>query len=448
MTIKASRAGALARPACFTFLALLPLMGVLACSSDDHETTRTADQHAVYFTGYLYDGATSTRLKPEQIGAMSIKYRDKIVRTTIEADGRFITIDPLPTWQDYAVYIGAPGYRPFVSRNPGIDVPKSLAMTDGLATTATTQTFNIDAYLFPSSLKAGAVALNIEKSDAAILTPAPARAMGTIRLRPESASVLDRASFDNTGATIATTARRWANDEDLLNQTVIKPIVEGAVDIAEGELAYGVPYQIAIFDVKGYQPVVLSGAMALVGGSVSSRTVMLPKELQDPLRVLSTNADTCMPPASLASDYGAVIQITLNTDAEFVGSNYAEDIDNGLVVYPNSNSGNSSYCPLKTSLDPAKQEHGSRVTLDKRVLSLAFNPSLGYATMSSFGGVCMIPPAITSVVYGNLQLINLQPVGDPSRKRNLASMLLENMGSTGTFNGALSCPGRTGSAPF
>src|SRR5262245_6038398 len=133
----------------------------IGCSNDNDKAT---DQHQVYFVGYVYDGATGMRLPKPRITAISIKYRDKIISTNIEDDGRFVTADPLPTWQDYAVYIGAPGYRPFVSRNPGVDVPASLAMTDALAGSKTVQTFQVDAHVFPVDLKAPKVTLTIDQA--------------------------------------------------------------------------------------------------------------------------------------------------------------------------------------------------------------------------------------------------------------------------------------------
>jgi hypothetical protein len=418
----------------------LVALALAACSSDE----QTADQHSVYFVGYVYDGASGARLMPAQITAISLKYRDKVIRTQIEADGRFVTLDPLPTWQDYAVYIGAPGYRPFVSRNRGIDVPASLSMTDKLGSTATTQTFQFDATLFPASLKSPPVVVTIEKSDAAVAPMPLPRATGTIRLRPESSSVLERSGGDGAvpGVTTGTGARRWFNDEDLLSQTITRAFTEGRVEIAEGELAYGVPYQIAIFDVKGYQPMVLSGSMSLLAGAVTSRSVTLPKELRDPLRILSTTAEACAPPAGTLNDYGAAIQVTFNETVEFVGPSWAEDFDNGVQVQPSAST-SSLYCPLKTSTDPTKQERGTRVTLEGNVLTLAFNPTAGFSSTSPYGSSCMVPPQISAVVYGNLQLISLQAKGDPTRKRTLDAMLNELAGTSGSgLPGSLSCPGR------
>ena len=165
--------------------------------------------------------------------------------------------------------------------------------------------------------------------------------------------MLERPSGDGTipGAS-STATRRWANDEDLLSQTITRPFADGRVEIAEGELAYGVPYQIAIFDVKGYQPTVLSGSMSLLAGAVTSRSVTLAKELRDPLRILSTTAEACAPPSGTLNDYGAVIQVTFNEMVEFVSPTWAEDFDNGVQVSPSAATAGGTYCPLKTSVDP------------------------------------------------------------------------------------------------
>jgi hypothetical protein len=420
------------------FLGALATLAGASCS----DNATSADEHKVFFVGYVYDGATGARLDATKVQGISIKYRDKVVRTKLETDGRFVTLDPLPTRQDYAVYIGATGYRPFVSNNEGFDVPRSLSMTDGLAGAATEQTFHFDAYLFPTAVKSPKVVISVEQSDAATAMPTPPRASGTMRLRPLSSSLLERASLGEVPT--GTIVRRWSNDEDLLAQTLTRPFTEGRVEFNEGELSYGVLYEIAVFDVKGYQPIVLGtqSQQPFVAGSVTSRSVTLQKEQKDPLRVLATNTDTCTPPAGNAMTYGAEIRITFNEEIEFVSPTAPEDIDNGVAVYP-SNQTSSTYCPLKMSTETTRQERGTRATIEGRVLVLAFNPSIGFSPTSSFGSPCMIPSALTQVTYGNLANVQLRPKGDANRRRSLGTMLGELPGNnTGSPSSAISC-GRT-----
>jgi hypothetical protein len=405
-----------------------------SCAADSN-----TDKHNVYFVGYVYNGATGQRLAPGQITGISIKYRDQLIHTKLDADGRFVSQEPLPTWQDYSVYIGAPGFRPFVSDNPGIDVPKSLSMTDGLAGTITTQTFHIDASLFPVDLKTPKLTINIEKSDAAITMPAPARASGTIRLRPQSLSLLDRGATDLSGIVVQP---RWPNDEDLLNQTVSMPFSDGTVQIAPGALVYGVAYEVAVFDVEGYQPVVRSGQSALSAGSVSSLSVTLTADLKEPLRILSTTAQTCLPPLVSSTDFGAAIDVTFSEDIEAAGPTLAEDIDNGLSITTVAGSSFST-CSLNVSVDPSKQERGTRSTINGKVLTLAFNPSIGIATTGSSGLPCTAPTGLTSVTYGSLANIFVQPKSDPVRKRSIQSLLQELPAGSSFGVSSLSCPGRS-----
>jgi hypothetical protein len=430
-------------------LAALALSG-LGCSD---EATKVVDQHKVYFVGYVYDGARGVRLGKVNVGSVSIRYRDQIIAAEIEADGRFVTKDPLPTWQDYAVTIVAEGYRTFVSRNAGLDVPASLAMTDGLAGAATTQTFHYDAHLFPVGLKAPKLAFTIEQADelATSIQGMPAvRASGSIRLRPESTSLLESASTTTnpvTGATISPRVRRWPNDEDLLNQTISRAFTEGRVEFAEGELVYGVNYQVAIFDVRGYQPLVLSGQQGILAGGLTSRTVVIQREQREPLRIVSSNAASCMPPAGSSTEYGAAIKLVFNEPVEAASTTLAEDIDNGVAIAPTGfSTGSGSYCALKENRDPLLQERGTRVTIEGSSLTLAFNPSVG---INAITPSCLIPTTLTSVAYGNLQSVFLRPMGDtnPTRRRSLSAMVAEHQQSQGTSSGSttlgsLTCPAR------
>src|SRR4029078_8060510 len=131
------------------------------------------------------------RLAKDAVGTMSISYRDKVLNVEVQADGRYLTKDALPTWQDYTVSIKAKGYRDFFSQHRGFDVPASFTQNDMIATSGSPQTFQYDAYLFPASLVAPAVTLSVNTpSDTSSTTPAM-KAAGTARLRPTSASSVE-----------------------------------------------------------------------------------------------------------------------------------------------------------------------------------------------------------------------------------------------------------------
>ncbi|MDX2021268.1 MAG: hypothetical protein SF187_13590 [Deltaproteobacteria bacterium] len=394
---------------------LLLAITLAGCNSE----TPSGDDHKVFFAGYVYDGASGARLTKAQLTGVSIKYREKVIVADIEADGRFLTKTPLPTWQDYSVYIAAAGFRPFVSQNPGIDVPASVAMTDGLVAGSTTQTFVMEARLFPVALKAPKVTLTIDQADFASLPPGTPRVAGQVRFAPRSLSFLE-ASPSTSSSSVRT--RRWLNDEDLNNQSITKPFVDGLLEVAEGELVYGVSYEVTVFNVPGYQAKAFPDL--LIAGQVASRTFVLSKEQKDPLRILATNVDTCLPPAGNSTEFGAAIFLDFNEPIEFVSATAAEDIDNGITVgptgpltYPQT----GSYCSLRPSASSTVQERGSKATIAASRLTLSFNPSIGLAT-GTISFPCMPPANLSFVAYGNLQNVSVRPIGDNTRKRTLSEL--------------------------
>lgn len=394
-------------------------------------------KHEVYFVGYVHDGATGKRLTAADLTGISVKYGKRVINTKVEEDGRFLTTEALPTWQDYSVYVGAEGYRPFVSSNPGIDVPKAVQMTDGVSTHGTVQTFEVVVRLFPLDLQASKVTLTIEKSDALVRTPPPERAAGTLRLTPVSASLVEQSSPTGT--------RVWFNNQDLLTQTVTKAFTGGVAEIAAGELVYGVTYQIAIFDIDGYQPfnALTSQSGLLSAGAVTSLFLTVQPHANAPLRVLGTTADACVPPVPSANAYGASITITFSEAIEAAGPTFAEDIDNGVSI---TTAATTSVCPLNTSTDATKQERGTKASIEGRVLTLSFNPVVGLATITSFGTTCVAPAAFNAVVYAMANVF-VQPKGDPVRKASVGT-LLSQAGLSTTVSSGVSCPGRPPTTTF
>jgi len=295
-------------------------------------------------------------------------------------------------------------------------------------------------------LKAPQVTVTIQKSDAQVVVPPPDPAAGTLRLQPQSSSLLDTSRLTSD-------VHNWANDEDLLNQTVTMQFMNGVAQIPEGQLVYGVTYQIAVFDVPGYQPLISnsnsSNAAVLTAGTITSLAVTLQVDIKAPLRLLTTDADKCTPPAPTANAFAATITLTFSEEIEPAGATLAEDIDAGVSILTGSSS-SSSYCPLNASLDATKQERGTHAAIDGKTLTLSFNPAVGFATTTSFGSTCMIPPALTAVIYGNLSNVVVQPKGDPVRKRSLGTMLAE-IASGSTFptsTSSLSCPGHVSQSSF
>jgi hypothetical protein len=416
----------------------LALGATLAIGGCKEEGPATAD-HNVYFEGNVYDGSGAGVLDKSLIGSIDIKYRDVALKVTIDDSGRFATTTALPTWQDYVVTITADNYRPFVSHNPGFEVPASLAnMNQGLGQIATTQTFNFDAYLFPTALQAPAMSISIATIDDTTGNPALNKAAGTIRLRPTSQSGLQIGAADGTTGAPRASRRVWTNDNDLLTQTVTKMFTGGKVDFAAGDLVYGVLYEISVYDVDGYQPTVQSGAAGIVAGTVLSKTIQLQKVSRDPLRIISSTATTCTLPTPTATTPSAQIVLTFSENIEVIGMTYAEDVDNGLVVQTTP----FGACPLNSGFaDPTKQERGTKVDVSGAMMTFSWNPSVGFVNGMG-GAVCTLPTAITSLTYGGLGSIVVQPKGDPSRKAPLTTLLAQFSPSNPSTT--LACPTRTG----
>jgi hypothetical protein len=416
-------------------LAILALAAAAGCGGDSH-----ADNQ-VFFVGYAYDGATGARLDRSVLNEVSILYGGETISFDIADDGRFVSRDPLPTWRDYTVKIDATGYRSFASNNTGIDVPASLAMTDGVSQAETVQTLDFAAYLFPVALKAPRFSLQITVPDPLTGGPVSDMVNGQLRLRPQSSSAI---LIGNSSAT--TPAKRiWLNTTDLLTQTIERAFTNGTAVIDEGEMVYGVSYQLTIYGVDGYQPLDFAGPSssfgssnpAIVAGTVTSESFMLTPVAQDALKIVAHDGASCTPPSPTSNAYGGKLTLTFNYDVEPSMGTFAEDIDNGFgVTTPGSST--SSYCALRTATGDLTQERGSKVEVNGNTMTFSFNPTVGFGTTSSYGGSCVLPPSITSIIYyASNAAIYLQPKGQPLRKRSFSTMLSEKLGTS-----QLACPQR------
>lgn len=431
-------------------LATLALLAAGACSND------TPAQNRVFFVGYAYDGASGARLDKTKLSKVSIAYGEKTIAFDIADDGRFTSVDPLPTWQDYTVKIEADGYRSFASYNVGVDVPASLAMTNGVAQAATTQTLDFAASLFPVALKAPKFSMTIQGVDSTTGMPVTDKINGQIRLRPQNAPAI------LIGGSSATTPakRLWTNGEDLLTQTIVKPFTNGSAVVDEGEMVYGVAYELTIYGVDGYQPCIFTGATntttncgvsasssfgstvsnpTIVAGFVTSETFQLALEAQDPLRIVNVDAATCVPPSPMSNAFGGKVTLTFNTDIEIVSSTLAEDIDNGISLSLPQASSPPYYtsCTLRPASGDPAQERGSKVEVGTDTLTFSFNPTIGIAISPT--STCTLPPSITTISYYNGNTtIWVQPKGQATRKRTLSALLSEKIGTS-----QLTCPLRS-----
>jgi hypothetical protein len=355
----------------------------------------------VFLVGQVYDGALGTRI-PDY--TMAVVYRDKTIDAEVAKPGGRFLVEHLPVFQDYTVEITAKGFRGFRSHNPMFNLPNPNAQDRPDDSSA--QTFYFDAYLFPAGLKAPPVTLTVHKD-----TSMGELASGKVRIRPTSESLL----ADTTAETPAGVGNQlWENDEDLQAKSIDKTFTNGAIDLAEGDLVYGVHYLVSIYDVDGYQP--FEGT--LTAGVDSSRTLVLTAATSDPLQLALTNAATCTKPGAPTDTQAAVVTFQFSLPIEFAMSpapgGFAEIVDNAFnITWPNTNA-DATTNTLAQSLSSSVQERGTTSVISGNTITFAWNPNVGLTTKD--------PADICSSVRWNVGSVQVQPVGKPTQKVFLSTV--------------------------
>ncbi len=369
-------------------------VGVLTpgCKDDDP----TGANHQIWFMGSIYDGATGAVLVDYDI---SLVYGTTTVKGKVDrATGRY-TLGPLPAWNDYGVIISQGGYRGFTSYNAMIapPTPPPASQQSDVYTARTAQTLDFDAYLFPDSLQASALTVNITKAD-----PAAAPASGSIRLRPSTLPVIqDQAS--------GVAGQVWSNDQDILSNVYAADFADGTLAIDPGTLVYGVTYQVTVYNVEGYQP-----GTATVRAGLQDSVIVNITTSASPLVLVSSTLANCKPyGTSTTVSNTAQVTFTFNTPAiEDVTTSVGkgpEVLDNGLTV------STMFGASLKASASTAVQERGSMFLLNGNTLTISFNPTMGIQSQ-------IANDTITYVIYNNLSSIMLQPTGHPELVKSLSTL--------------------------
>jgi hypothetical protein len=370
---------------------LLAIVG-FGCSGPEE---RKGD-HQIWFMGSIYDGATGMVVNGYEI---ALTYGPTTIRGKVDANGRY-TVGPLPAWNDYAIQISAPYYRPFVSYNSGIapPTPPPASQASDVYNSRSSQTFNFDAYVFPDGVPVTPLTVNILKSDTAA---APAE--GSIRLRPTTQSVIQDQAAGVTGQV-------WANDQDMLANVVSDVFTGGSLVIDATRLVYGVTYQVTVYGVEGYQP-----NTATVRAGLQENVIINITTTASPL-LLVTSTQTQCKPYGQSTNVQATAQIvfTFNTsaieDATTSLGKGPEVLDTGLTV------ATFNGATLKPNGSTTLQERGTSFLLNGNTLSIAWNPSVGIATQIS-------GDTIQYVIYNNLASIMLQPTGHPELVKTLSTLI-------------------------
>jgi hypothetical protein len=379
-------------------VAFLAVSGFISgCGGGDER----AGNHQIWFMGSIFNGATGAVVTDYQI---SLTYGKTTVNGSVDMTTGRYTLGPLPAWNDYAVSVVSYGYRTFNSYNAGISppTPPPSSQASDVYNASTTQTFDFDAYVFPDSVQPAAVTISIAKPD-----PNAAPAAGSIRLRPTTpSSILDQ--------TASVGAQVWSNDQDLLVASVSRDFTDGAIMIEGSALAYGVTYQLTVYNVEGFQPYVSPSNMPVRAGFQESFMVALTTTAA-PLTLVSSTMNMCRAiGASTTVTNTAQITFTFSgpvEDATTSQGGGAEALDNGLTA------STSMFAVLKTSSTSTLiQERGTSFMIGGTQLAISWNASTAFQTQ--YAG-----DTITSVSYGNLGAIMLRPAGQPTLARSLQSML-------------------------
>jgi hypothetical protein len=362
------------------------------CKDDDP----IGANHEIWFMGSIYDGATGAVLVDYDI---SLVYGTTTVKGKVDrATGRY-TLGPLPAWNDYGVVISQGGYRAFTSYNAMIapPTPPPASQQSDVYTARTMQTLDFDAYLFPGSLQASALTVNITKAD-----PAAAPAAGSIRLRPSTLPVIqDQAS--------GVTGQLWSNDQDILSNVFATDFSGGTLAIDAGTLVYGVTYQVTVYNVEGYQP-----GTATVRAGLQDSVIVNITTSASPLVLVSSSVANCKPyGTSTTVSNTAQVTFTFNTSGiEDVTTSVGkgpEVLDNGVTV------STMFGAILKSSASTAVQERGTMFLLNGNTLTISFNPVAGIQSQ-------IANDTISYVIYNNLSSIMLQPTGHPELVKSLGTL--------------------------
>jgi len=380
------------------------------CGGSDNKTG--SGTHDIWFNGAVINGVTSVPVKTYDI---SLVWGPKSIKGKVDAaTGRF-TLGPLPAWNDYGVVIDAgTDYRAFSSFNSGISppAPPTTSQSADIYSANTTQTFNFDAYLFPSVVATPDVSISILETGQSATPPT-----GSIRLQPTTLPVIQAQASEVANQV-------WGNDNDLFAGVVNDSFADGLYKATGDKLLYGVNYQVTVFGVDKFQP----GGGTIQAGVTSQASISLSPQTKTPIAIQQNDSANCIVPLPTSNADGAKVTVTFNQPVQFVGTTYAETFDNAFTEYSTSSTG--IVCPLKTNLDATVQEHGTKIAIGgtgMNVLTASWNPAMGFAT--DIGGTACTPPQMVSYLTYSFSGLSIMPVGgDPTTDaRSLATLGLSSV---------------------
>jgi hypothetical protein len=350
-----------------------------------------------YYFGDIYDGVTGQQVKSYNI---AVEYFGRRLEGTVDARGGF-ALPAIPANNDFSVYIDARGYRPFVShQQQWHDVVKA------------DRSFHYEAYLFSTSLTVADVPVTVTLSDSGQLPN------GSLRLRPTALSQVYDAANERPAGITATydgtpVIQLWENDYDLLAETVWQDFNAGETTLPGNKLVYGVPYQLAVLNVPGYQ---YNQATTFTAGVDGRQALLLTRLSPDPLAVsyMSTRDGNPKPDGSLTIVFNQPIEL----DPLVSMGSYLEAVDNAFSIVSENTDGDTDFNTLKPNANPNVQERGTNMVVSGQTIVFTWDRATG-----------ILPPGdpndtIRSVTYGAMGQIRVRPVGGVAADAVTLSSLL------------------------
>jgi hypothetical protein len=327
------------------------------------------------FTGDVYDGVTGAHVTDYDI---AVDFAGQYIRGTKDARGGF-HLPPIPALQDFAVYIDSPGFRPFVAHQA-----QWLDAVHG------DRSFYYLAYLFADKVPVEDVPVLVTLRNG---TDLPS---GSLRLRPTALSAV---YDDPVEQPAAIPGQLWQNDNDLLSKTVWVDFTEGKATVAGTDLVYGVPYQVSVFNVPGYQ--LFQGSVFQAG--VNSKVTLQLDRLTVPRLAVSYISTQSGDPSP-----DGTVTIVLNEPAEYDPLEMPLDIknaiDDGFSIFSPDTNNNLQRNILKINTDPNVQARGTSIALSGQSIVLKWDRSTGLQSQDP-------GDRINSITYGGLSAVRLRPTG-------------------------------------
>ncbi|HKQ71371.1 MAG TPA: hypothetical protein VJT73_18635 [Polyangiaceae bacterium] len=348
-----------------------------ACTiHEDSDPTPPPPVETRTFRGDVFDGVTGAHLTAYDI---AVDYFGRYERGTVDARGGF-HLPTIPALHDFSVYIDAPGYRPYVAHN--------AQWTDVVHGD---RSFYFLAYLFSNSAQVADVPFTITLTNSAELPS------GSLRLRPTSLSNLYDEAIEQPGGV---PGQVWQNDNDLLSKVVFVDFKDGAAVVPGASLGYGVPYQVSVFNVPGYQ--ILQNTTFQAG--MDRRVALQLNRLSVPAldaSYVSTQSGNPSPDGT--------VTIVLNQAAEFDPLQQPTEVKNALdrnfsIVSPDTDADGMRNVLFPVLPDPTVQSRATSITIDGQAIVLKWDRTKGLIASDA-------EDRIDSVTYAGLAGIRLRPLG-------------------------------------